>query len=168
MALPDSRGTARPFVAGALGSTCSSGAALGSVPGSALGSAPGCALGWGWGSKGPGWPEGACSGSAKPTPLSRTGRKVSSADCRTRSRVSSSGCPGRPTRMLLAPCLVTSASVTPVPLTRWRMISTAWSIDSGGMSSVSSAAGVRMICVPPSRSSARFGVQEAGVFSSKK
>src|SRR4029453_18366683 len=54
----------------------------------------------------------------------RTGRNRSSAVVPMPS-VSSTG-PGIDTTMLLLPCLTTSASATPLPLTRARMMSSAW------------------------------------------
>ena len=72
-----------------------------------------------------------------------------------------SGCPGSATTMLLPLWLVISASATPEESTRWRITSIAWAIVSTVTSSPFSATGVRMICVPPSRSSARFGVHDA-------
>ena len=63
--------------------------------------------------------------------------------------------------MLPPPWLVISASATPEASTRWRMIEIAWLMTSGVTVSLPSVTGVRMICVPPSRSSASLGVQVA-------
>jgi hypothetical protein len=66
-----------------------------------------------------------------------------------------------PVTMLLPPCVVISASETPLASTRWRMIETAWaSCSLVGPEEAPSSCGARMICVPPSRSSASFGLHE--------
>ena len=75
--------------------------------------------------------------------------------------MASLGRPGSATTMFSPPWLAISASATPEESTRWRMISIAWLISSVLICDPSSVRGVRMICVPPSRSSARFGAQEA-------
>jgi len=91
----------------------------------------------------------------------RTGRKRICADSRTRFSVASLGLPGRATTMLFPPWLVICASATPDESTRCRMMSIAWVIVELVTFDASVVVGVRMICVPPSRSRASFGVAVA-------
>ena len=90
-----------------------------------------------------------------------TGRNRSCAEVRTRSSVSWLGRPGRATTMFSWPWLVISASATPDASTRWRITEIAWSMSSDVTWEPSVVRGVRMSCVPPSRSSASCGVAVA-------
>ena len=74
------------------------------------------------------------SGVAAPGPETITGRNAICAEVWISSRVSDEGTPGIDTTMLRPDCVVISASETPAPSTRWRMISTAWSSCSWEMS----------------------------------
>ncbi len=77
--------------------------------------------------------------------------------CRfTRSTSSLSVLPGTSTTMYLLPCVVTSASETPLALTRWSMMSAA-SVRLSLVTSLPEA--VSVIRVPPSRSSPSAGFQ---------
>jgi hypothetical protein len=89
-----------------------------------------------------------------------TGRNSSLADDWMRSSVALSGVPGIETTTFWSPCVVISASETPLASMRSRMIDTAWLSCSPVTSWPSSSWGARMICVPPSRSSANFGVHD--------
>ena len=104
-----------------------------------------------------------CSlGVASPGPVTMTGRNAICAEVWMSSRVSADGVPGRDTTMLLPDWVVISASETPAPSTRWRMISTAWSSCSWVISCPACSPcrdGVSTICVPPSRSRASLGAQ---------
>ncbi|MDI2021143.1 hypothetical protein PJL18_01661 [Paenarthrobacter nicotinovorans] len=103
-----------------------------------------------------------CSaGTAAGSPAAITGRKFMSADAWMRSRVSFEGVPGRLTTTLRPDCVLISASATPEPSTRWRMIATAWFSCSSLMSLAPSTRGARIIWVPPSRSNASLGAQLA-------
>ena len=66
------------------------------------------------------------AGTAAPAPAWRTGRKFMSAEAWISARVSLDGVPGRLTTTLRPDCVLISASATPEPSTRWRMIATAW------------------------------------------
>ena len=55
-----------------------------------------------------------------------TGRKFMSAEAWIKARVSAEGVPGRLTTTLRPDWVLISASATPEPSTRWRMIATAW------------------------------------------
>ena len=77
---------------------------------------------------------------------------------RTSSRVSGLGAPGSETTMFCPPWREICASETPEASTRWRMTSMASLTFSSVISDPSAVVGVRMIWVPPSRSSARPGV----------
>ena len=55
-----------------------------------------------------------------------TARIVSFEDCASESRIAFEGLPGIETTMLRSPRVLTSASATPVPSTRCRMMLTAW------------------------------------------
>ena len=63
--------------------------------------------------------------------------------------------PGISTTMYLLPCVVTSASVTPEPLTRWSMMAAA----SLRLSFVGLPDAIIVIRVPPLRSRPRAGFQ---------
>lgn len=93
-------------------------------------------------------------------PATRTGRSSSFEEDWMRLRVSSSSSPGMATTMFCPPCVLISASETPEASTRWRMIVTAWSSCSCETVWPLSVFGARIICVPPSRSSASFGVHD--------
>ncbi len=98
---------------------------------------------------------------AVPAAPMSTGRSSSFADDCRRCMVAASGSPGRLTTMLLPPCVVISASETPLASTRWRMMETACaSCSLVGPEEAPSSCGARMICVPPSRSSASLGLHE--------
>ena len=90
---------------------------------------------------------------------SRTARSSSFADDSMRLRVWSSSSPGMRTTTF-DPSVLISASATPDASTRCRMIDTAWSSCSCETDWPVSTLGSRMICVPPSRSRASFGVHE--------
>ena len=100
------------------------------------------------------------AGVGAPSPVTITGRNAICAEVWMRSRVSLEGTPGIDTTMLRPDWVVISASETPAPSTRWRMISTAWSSCSWEISLPASSpwrVGESTICVPPSRSRASFG-----------
>ena len=79
---------------------------------------------------------------------------------RTSSSVSWLGVPGSETTMFCPPCREICASATPEASTRWRMISMAWLTSSSVISEPSDVVGVKMIWVPPSRSSASPGIMD--------
>jgi hypothetical protein len=74
--------------------------------------------------------------------------------------------PGIDTTMLLLPCLTTSASATPLPLTRARMISSAWFNADELTDPPSCDRAVKVTLVPPRRSKPSRGV--AGPWSPSK
>ena len=97
-----------------------------------------------------------------PAPVASTGRKVSCAVWFTLSSRSPWSLPGTDTTMVALlpdPWRVISASATPLPLTRWRMMSIAWS-----MSALVTwpwplaACGMSVTLVPPCRSSPSLGL----------
>jgi hypothetical protein len=92
---------------------------------------------------------------------SRTGRNRMSAERRMSSSVSSDGVPGMATTMFCPPWLEISASETPEPSTRLRMISMACLTSLSSSAEPSVVRGARMTCVPPSRSSASRGTKLA-------
>jgi hypothetical protein len=102
-------------------------------------------------------------GVGPPASANSTGRNSSCAACLTRSRVFSSGLPGRETTMFWPPWVVTSASETPLPFTRCRMISTARAMlfASTWPEVPGRGCGFRTISTPPSRSSASLGDHSA-------
>src|SRR4051812_9323955 len=88
----------------------------------------------------------------------RTGRKRSCEDLLRESTVLCGGLPGSEMTMLRPPWVATSASATPLPSTRWRMMSTALSIWPWLMVRLPTTLGSRISCVPPSRSRPSLGV----------
>src|SRR5665648_1186797 len=88
----------------------------------------------------------------------RTARIRSCDDFCSEAMVALSGLPGSETTMLL-PWVVTSASATPDPSTRARMMSTAFWTWPGLIAWLPTTLGSRISCVPPCRSSPSFGVR---------
>src|SRR5450631_636313 len=75
--------------------------------------------------------------------------------------VAASGVPGNETTMSLPPWVETSASVTPDPFTRARMMSTAFRIWPWFICWLPTTLGVRISWVPPDRSSPSLGARWA-------
>ncbi len=99
------------------------------------------------------------SGVASKAPAMMTGRNSMLAEAWISWRVRASGTPGMETTTLRPDWVVISASETPEPSTRSRMISTAWSSCSCVASEPPCTRGARIIWVPPSRSRASFGAK---------
>ena len=127
----------------------------GAWPGTWLGPAPGLWRGW----------TGAAGAPQRPSAeLHATSRNRS---CACRSTVSTRSrrlLPGISTTTNSLPCVVTSASATPEPLTRWSMIPAA----SARFSSLGEPSETSVIRVPPCRSSPRVGVHEPAMATSAK
>jgi hypothetical protein len=98
------------------------------------------------------------SGIGTPEPVASTWRNLSSAVVPTSRTSSSSFTPGTDTTIVFEPWVVTSDSATPEPSTRDRMISTAVFNASGVTSPPSVWLAVRVIDVPPCRSSPSRGL----------
>src|SRR4051812_25852622 len=89
-----------------------------------------------------------------------TARKRSCDGFFSASSCSGVGCPGIETTMLRPPCVVISASETPLASMRWRMMSTARLTWPSEIVSVPVSCGWSTSSVPPSRSRPRRGVGE--------